>query len=135
MIFLSTHSVRSATASVGMSDIGSSIFLSTHSVRSATERLARGGSRYTISIHALRKECDLLSFVRSMLKVLFLSTHSVRSATNRPGIGGKWLEISIHALRKECDSLKENVTMLYAHSHFFANRYFLYQILYSFQTK
>ena len=70
------------------------------------------------------------------LLIKFLSTHSVRSATtdfakNRE----EKIQISIHALRKECDSLKENVTMLYAHSHFFANRYFLYQILYSFQTK
>ena len=65
-----------------------------------------------ISIHALRKECD----------------HHDYTADAPP-------KISIHALRKECDSLKENVTMLYAHSHFFANRYFLYQILYSFQTK
>ena len=66
-----------------------------------------------ISIHALRKECDWFFFF----------------------VPNRLVWISIHALRKECDSLKENVTMLYAHSHFFANRYFLYQILYSFQTK
>ena len=69
------------------------------------------------------------------LATRFLSTHSVRSATFIVSVVVPFIQISIHALRKECDSLKENVTMLYAHSHFFANRYFLYQILYSFQTK
>ena len=34
------------------------LFLSTPSARRATEQLSRGGSRYRISIHALREEGD-----------------------------------------------------------------------------
>ena len=78
--FLSTHSVRSATSRQIRPKSWQAIFLSTHSVRSATQLCRRGSAERVISIHALRKECD---------------------------IGAKWLEghgeISIHALRKECD--------------------------------
>ena len=56
-------------------------FLSTHSVRSATAIAAATHSAVVISIHALRKECDLFDDVP--LENSF--------------------KISIHALRKECD--------------------------------
>ena len=56
-IFLSTHSVRSAT--LGDSDGRYYVeFLSTHSVRSATSTALELVSGVRISIHALRKECD-----------------------------------------------------------------------------
>ena len=55
-------------------------FLSTHSVRSATVQLWYNDFTTKISIHALRKECDLAA-----------KRHA------------DCLPISIHALRKECD--------------------------------
>ena len=83
------------------------IFLSTHSVRSATvsDELLQERYKY-ISIHALRKECDPYQAFQSASDQKFLSTHSVRSATIKtidyPRI---LINISIHALRKECDLL------------------------------
>ena len=56
------------------------VFQSTLSVRRATYRAMLNTSRIKISIHALRKESDLLN-------TRF----------------GKYLKISIHALRKESD--------------------------------
>ena len=81
-LFLSTHSVRSATKLPQLLELLLR-FLSTHSVRSATATIESLLFALKISIHALRKECD----------------------SNRPGIGARWLEISIHALRKECDNV------------------------------
>ena len=79
-----------------------------------------------ISIHALRKESDLVVSVSYIAATLFQSTLSVRRATNpqtvsntlylfqstlsvrratRPNHGAEGLEnISIHALRKESDA-------------------------------
>ena len=57
-----------------------------------------------ISIHALRKECDLSKPTRKGADTIFLSTHSVRSATViYIEEYGYYEGISIHALRKECD--------------------------------
>ena len=57
-----------------------------------------------ISIHALRKESDLVVSVSYIAATLFQSTLSVRRAT-RPNHGAEGLEnISIHALRKESDA-------------------------------
>ena len=82
-IFLSTHSVRSATFVTNEPDSRNTAFLSTHSVRSATIVHPQYNRIFAISIHALRKECD------------FRPDYS----TNADG------DISIHALRKECDGL------------------------------
>ena len=60
LIFLSTHSVRSATTTRRPFFLPIVIFLSTHSVRSATEEEETEEEVDKISIHALRKECDLL---------------------------------------------------------------------------
>ena len=57
-IFLSTHSVRSATLNLLKMNLILMLFLSTHSVRSATLVRHRIASYSQISIHALRKECD-----------------------------------------------------------------------------
>ena len=78
-------------------------FLSTHSVRSATVVAQENIKAILISIHALRKECDVFLQDTLLQITIFLSTHSVRSAT---GITLYLLLsglISIHALRKECD--------------------------------
>ena len=83
-LFLSTHSVRSATNIRWDVQSGAIKFLSTHSVRSATEEHFYDIKLSQISIHALRKECDALAFLAY----------------------AKAKRISIHALRKECDIMK-----------------------------
>ena len=59
--------------------------------------------RKMISIHALRKECDYTKPLDSWHLSEFLSTHSVRSATYSRQWAVRCFHISIHALRKECD--------------------------------
>ena len=82
ILFLSTHSVRSATRHIGAAGKQIIKFLSTHSVRSATSFLVLVDCLVgSISIHALRKECDAVP-------VELVYRHN---------------DISIHALRKECD--------------------------------
>ena len=78
-------------------------FLSTHSVRSATVVAQENIKAILISIHALRKECDVFLQDTLLQITIFLSTHSVRSATPARAATGIVFIISIHALRKECD--------------------------------
>ena len=80
------------------------LFQSTLSVRRATS-LGVGYARLhpTISIHALRKESDLIIAVFKNFDRLFQSTLSVRRATDNRGFDGNSRLISIHALRKESD--------------------------------
>ena len=56
-----------------------------------------------ISIHALRKESDILRVSALFSAGLFQSTLSVRRATVRQSDGRAGIIISIHALRKESD--------------------------------
>ena len=67
VIFLSTHSVRSATVFDNDSIAIRIRFLSTHSVRSATNLFKDASLLISISIHALRKECDILQFFKKIL--------------------------------------------------------------------
>ena len=125
-LFLSTHSVRSATMYSASSEVAISISIhalrkecdftmpslavqdekiSIHALRKECD-LKKAGKYYKsyfISIHALRKECDYNQMSEIVSKLQFLSTHSVRSATADPKSGFNNLNISIHALRKECD--------------------------------
>ena len=88
-IFLSTHSVRSATNLCLAEGFNYKEFLSTHSVRSATVIQTLAKYKLLISIHALRKECDVEIVKRIVDDEL----------------------ISIHALRKECDIALINADM------------------------
>ena len=74
-------------ATLGTADLSRFQFLSTHSVRSATQLEGFMGHNIKISIHALRKECDIV------FDVLFNFID----------------DISIHALRKECDTDVQDV--------------------------
>ena len=65
----------------------------------------RGHDRVFISIHALRKEGDLLPLFRYLLKIKFLSTPSARRATRCLHGSCQRRYISIHALRKEGDGV------------------------------
>ena len=56
-----------------------------------------------ISIHALRKEGDVIFVVRDVRDAGFLSTPSARRATDNMLICFDTRIISIHALRKEGD--------------------------------
>ena len=78
-IFQSTLSVRRATFCIAAS-ISAFLFQSTLSVRRATSKYFCACWRRSISIHALRKESDLVCV-----------------------ISGLSIRISIHALRKESD--------------------------------
>ena len=52
------------------------LFLSTHSVRSATIKPFCGNTIYCISIHALRKECDFVALGRVV--AVTISIHALR---------------------------------------------------------
>ena len=107
-LFLSTHSVRSATVSLYDEFNAFIAFLSTHSVRSATANTFRTHSEWAeifLSTHSVRSAtvkaaglCDCCD--------KFLSTHSVRSATSPHFFTCCFKAISIHALRKECDGVE-----------------------------
>ena len=79
------------------------LFLSTPSARRATYLAPPGCPVCVISIHALRKEGDVIFVVRDVRDAGFLSTPSARRATDLPGGLVQKLHISIHALRKEGD--------------------------------
>ena len=104
----------------------STIFLSTPSARRATNRFLFLCTSFSISIHALREEGDLIRFADGEITTLFLSTPSARRATAVRFFGffGQPIflstpsarratrlavlfvhpkEISIHALREEGD--------------------------------
>ena len=59
-------------------------FQSTLSVRRATNETAQAVNQLTISIHALRKESDMMCMVSAAERWIFQSTLSVRRATARP---------------------------------------------------
>ena len=72
--------------------------------RGGRRAILTAGKRYRkISIHALRKEGDVIFVVRDVRDAGFLSTPSARRATDLPGGLVQKLHISIHALRKEGD--------------------------------
>ena len=84
-IFLSTLSLRRATAHTGRRKLRKIQFLSTLSLRRATKT----GQNYKyychISIHALLAESDHLRSVPKLLDFAFLSTLSLRRATRTIG--------------------------------------------------
>ena len=125
-IFLSTPSARRATDS-GYKTALKLRFLSTPSARRATWQLYHRTEEAYISIHALREEGDMQSYVHAIANGKFLSTPSARRATarqDRECCGGRYFYprpprggrqtiitafatkevISIHALREEGDS-------------------------------
>ena len=79
-IFLSTLSLRRATPARTRND-KHNIFLSTLSLRRATWSVNNPPSSYTISIHALLAESDIISTALSIQLIRFLSTLSLRRAT------------------------------------------------------
>ena len=104
-LFQSTLSVRRATRDIDQHHRGSHGFQSTLSVRRATRHRHQSRAGSSISIHALRKESDMICWGYWVLCRIFQSTLSVRRATI-----GTWREedrvdISIHALRKESDGV------------------------------
>ena len=102
--FQSTHSLRSATASVTVFLANAIRFQSTHSLRSATHCGRKGYSMTDVSIHALLAECDSV----------MVSAKSTRDSFNprtpcgvrHSDIARLWkaVNVSIHALLAECDS-------------------------------
>ena len=81
-LFLSTLSLRRATAHPIGVLVRIVIFLSTLSLRRATDGLFFLGRQRSISIHALLAESDRADYNKSMLLHLFLSTLSLRRATS-----------------------------------------------------
>ena len=65
-----------------------------------------------ISIHALREEGDLESYIQSPAVEEFLSTPSARRATQVFHLAAVALAISIHALREEGDVRMVSVYLL-----------------------
>ena len=100
--FLSTPSARRATHPEEYDAMPRKIFLSTPSARRATEALMDYYGELVISIHALREEGDLLSYLCSIRKAI--SIHALREEGDllhhSPGYRRS---ISIHALREEGD--------------------------------
>ena len=79
------------------------LFQSTRSARSATQLHPVNGIHINVSIHALRKERDLLSGMYEGTTTVFQSTRSARSATANDSVIRRLKTVSIHALRKERD--------------------------------
>ncbi len=63
----------------------------------------RNSDNYDISIHALRKESDLIVNPNGTIRCAFQSTLSIRRATCTTKSTKLDIVISIHALRKESD--------------------------------
>ena len=80
-VFLSTLSLRRATASSGTLPRGLRLFLSTLSLRRATDIPEQQRRAGRISIHALLAESDPPALAQSRWLLLFLSTLSLRRAT------------------------------------------------------
>ena len=125
-LFLSTPSARRATIAPNIDADVQELFLSTPSARRATRLLHKYHRGFTISIHALREEGDVVSVapvhrardfyprpprggrpfmsrhtVHGTKK--FLSTPSARRATRVQVVAVSTVIISIHALREEGD--------------------------------
>ena len=83
--------------------LGRMTFLSTPSVRRATASEGQLVIVPEISIHALRTEGDPELRRRAQYLIKFLSTPSVRRATDPTAGGAHGHIISIHALRTEGD--------------------------------
>ena len=101
--FLSTPSVRRATAETDQWDYMPALFLSTPSARRATKLFCKDGEVSAISIHALREEGD-----RAKMEL----SRNQNNFYPRPPRGGRLtggttmagiFKISIHALREEGD--------------------------------
>ena len=105
MLFLSTLSLRRATAPDPAALVQAPKFLSTLSLRRATllHRYTAQG-RKVISIHALLAESDAHQYRRERITEVFLSTLSLRRATRTLPALPLPIEISIHALLAESDS-------------------------------
>ena len=82
-LFLSTLSLRRATACIMTTTICIALFLSTLSLRRATVCLKLLATLLPISIHALLAESDALEMAAAMQQKEFLSTLSLRRATRR----------------------------------------------------
>ena len=96
------------------------IFLSTHSKRSATVPLSRHRYWFSISIHALQTECD--DGLKGAGDVIQISIHALQTECDFAFFAFKLLScISIHALQAECDDVsnmdnKELLEFLSTHS-------------------
>ena len=102
ILFLSTLSLRRATL-VDSPIAKEKAFLSTLSLRRATHYGWSWYDDFTISIHALLAESDLLGTPDTWTEPVFLSTLSLRRATKPVTILGTPQFISIHALLAESD--------------------------------
>ena len=105
--FLSTLSLRRATATVGLNLVGQ-IFLSTLSLRRATVHEPGRLAGILISIHALLAESDSVkSFMRNGF--FLISIHALLAESDSsPNTDIIILDISIHALLAESDAPDKN---------------------------
>ena len=105
--FQSTLSVRRAT-NPDRKSFSSAEFQSTLSVRRATTCNCHPIWIGRISIHALRKESDIIGIMSQ--KVVIISIHALRKESDPDSfINQAFKGISIHALRKESDPMGEVV--------------------------
>ena len=109
--FLSTLSLRRATATKSVQGANNQRFLSTLSLRRATISDAPSSAPYAISIHALLAESDLSLSFPLVVGSLFLSTLSLRRATARRASRQQPAGISIHALLAESDIVTAGLLM------------------------
>ena len=79
--FQSTHPARGATRKV-VEPYSPQAFQSTHPARGATSCQSRFFWASSISIHAPREGCDLVSDGAEVLRAIFQSTHPARGATS-----------------------------------------------------
>ena len=104
-LFLSTLSLRRATAKELTLAAKNAVFLSTLSLRRATTSLVVIGTNCVISIHALLAESDVLGAVTSPAVIKFLSTLSLRRATQcRTFANGMYGFLSTLSLRRATKS-------------------------------
>ena len=102
-IFLSTLSLRRATAKCASDERRTMTFLSTLSLRRATAQHFSTLHNIFISIHALLAESDARKPSIQVQHLLFLSTLSLRRATRGCSFRPSPQVISIHALLAESD--------------------------------
>ena len=110
-VFLSTLSLRRATAETAKTSIGDIQFLSTLSLRRATQKRMHQLSPKAISIHALLAESDSQCRTLARGTYGFLSTLSLRRATYYMQWDITDTVISIHALLAESDRLMKERTI------------------------
>ena len=105
MLFLSTLSLRRATARCRFWALSNAISIHALLAESDLSAYVRVTQRQRISIHALLAESDLMFLLSSTKRQKFLSTLSLRRATSNKLAGQNYKKISIHALLAESDIL------------------------------